>query len=108
MKNKQFAILVTITFLVGMIWLITDIIFNTKASISVTDKLQILLEPVNPTFNARVLEVIDKETLDRGAIIVTDALPAPVSSLGTPVQSSTPEPTLNPSIESSPSGRLDL
>ncbi len=64
MNNRQFTTVAIITFLVGMVWLAADIIFNTKASIPISPKLESLLEPVNPGFNARVLEVIDKEVLD--------------------------------------------
>jgi hypothetical protein len=108
MKNKQFAVIASITFFVGMVWLIADIIFNTKASIPISDKLQTLMEPVNPTFNARVLEIIERQTLDRSSITVTDAIPSPAPSLETPVPSSIPEPTPNQTRQSSPSGELNL
>ena len=105
MRNKQFAILVIITFFVGMVWLITDIIFNTKASVQISDKLQTLLDPVNPNFNGRVLEIIDKETLDRSSISVSDAAPIPSPSPdATPLP--TPETPLGPADEDSPSGEL--
>lgn len=98
MNNRQFVILVIITFFVGMVWLIADIIFNTKASIPISPKLQTLLEPVNPNFNERVLEIIGKETLSRNAISVSDAIPSPPPSLipsGTSVPESTPGGGLN-------------
>lgn len=65
MSGKQFATIVTITFIVGMLWLVFDIIFNTKPSIPVSPQLETLLKPINPNFNPRVLDVIDKEVLDR-------------------------------------------
>lgn len=64
MSGKQFAIIVSITFIVGMIWLISDIIFNTKPSIPLNPKLETILQGVNPNFNSRVLEMIDKEVID--------------------------------------------
>lgn len=95
MNSKQFATVVIITFIVGMIWLATDIIFNTKASIQISDKLQVLLEPVNPNFNARVLEIIDEETLSTNAVKTSD--PVPVSTAEpSPVSSPTPLPSLAP------------
>jgi hypothetical protein len=80
MNNKQFATLVSITFLVGMMWLIADIIFNTKASIPVSPKLQTLLEPLNPNFNPRVLEIIDKEVPEKAPITAAQPLPVEITS----------------------------
>lgn len=68
MSGKQFAIIVTITFIVGMVWLISDIIFNTKPSIPVSPKLETLLQPVNPNFNSRVLDIIDQEVIDPSSL----------------------------------------
>lgn len=75
MNSRQFAIVATITFLVGMVWLATDIIFRTKASIPISSKLQSLLEPVNPNFDLKVLERIDKETLDKSSVAVPESIP---------------------------------
>lgn len=44
-----------------MVWLVSDIIFNTKASIPISPNLQTLLEPINPNFNPRVLEIVNSE-----------------------------------------------
>lgn len=93
MNSKQFAIVATITFLVGMAWLFTDIIFRTKASIEISPKLQSLLEPVTPNFDSKVLDIIDEETLDKSTVTV----PAPVPSAASP----------NPDIESTPSAQLN-
>lgn len=60
MNQRQFALVLTITFFVGMVWLISDILFNTKASIPVSDKLESLLEPINPNFNPKVLKDIEE------------------------------------------------
>lgn len=103
MRNKQFLTLIIITFFVGMVWLIADIIFNTKASIPISDKLQTLLEPVNPNFNARVLEIIDKETLDQSLVPVSEV--APISSSTDPAFTGSP---LNQGTEGSPSGQPNL
>ena len=106
MTSKQIVTVIVITFFVGMIWLIADIIFNTKASVPISDKLQVLLEPVNPTFNARVLEKIDQETLDRGSITVTDAEIEPLPVPDAPVVPTVPDLTLTPGEESSSEGEL--
>lgn len=68
MNSRQFVTVVIITFIVGMIWLIADILFNTKASIEVNQELQSSLEPVNPNFNTRVLDMIGE---------VSESAPAP-------------------------------
>ena len=60
MNQRQFALVLTITFFVGIVWLVFDVLFNTKASIPVSDKLEFLLEPINPNFNPEVLKDIDK------------------------------------------------
>lgn len=97
MNNKQFAVVATITFLVGMVWLITDIIFKTKASIPISAKLESSLEEVNPNFDSKVLDIIDKETLDKLSVTV----PPPEASI-------TPEVSPNPSQEASPSAKVQI
>lgn len=119
MNSKQFMIVVVITFIVGMVWLVSDIIFNTKASIPISEKLQSSLEPINPTFNSRILEVIGSETMSTSEVAVNEptvlqapvdelviepaesptasAVPSPVSS-SIPAQSATPNPNLTPLI----------
>lgn len=59
MTGRQFATVLVITFIAGLVWLVSDIIFNTKPSIPISDKEQVLLEPINPTFSKRVLDLID-------------------------------------------------
>ena len=118
MNSKQFATIVVITFIVGMIWLGADIIFNTKASIPISDKLQVLLEPVIPNFNTRVLDLISKETLDTADIRVSDSAPVnaeELSAVATPNPAASPEasPVVSPSPQSSvktplPSGAQEL
>lgn len=77
MNSRQFAIVAAFTFFVGMVWLVADIIFNTKASVPISDKLQVLLEPVNPNFNTRVLDLINSETLDSSEVIIDEGTPVP-------------------------------
>ncbi len=98
MNIKQFVVIAVITFFVGMVWLVTDIIFNTKASIPVSPKLQTLLEDVNPNFNERVLEQIEEETIER------DIVPQSETTITQPE----PQPQTQPVIESSPSAQLTL
>ncbi len=106
MTGKQFATLVIITFIVGMVWLISDIIFNTKASVPVSEKLETLLSPVNPTFNQRLLDSIDKDVTETNLTTpaLRDAISAPVASTAPiPLSSSSPLPSLFPSPLISPS-----
>lgn len=77
MSNKQFAIISSITFFVGMVWLIADILFNTKASIPLNPKLESAIEEVNPNFNTDILDTISKETLGKNDITATESLPVP-------------------------------
>lgn len=120
MNSKQFLTVVIITFVVGMVWLIADILFNTKASIPISDKLQSSLEPITPTFNARVLEVIQNETLSsndikveegsapvlniaepevavEGNIPLASSSPSPTAS-ASPVSAASPSPSTNPNL----------
>lgn len=76
MNSKQFAIVATITFFVGMVWLISDVIFKTKASIPISAKLESLLEEVNPNFDSKVLKLIGEETLDQTSVIVPSPIPS--------------------------------
>lgn len=101
MSGRQFAVIVSITFFVGMVWLISDIIFNTKASIPVSPKLESLLTPVNPNFNSRVLDIIDKEVLNSNSIPASFATPAsptpnPVSGTSSPLPNPNTPAQLSP------------
>lgn len=78
MNSKQFAMVVGITFFVGMVWLVSDIIFNTKASIPISPKLETSLEPVNPNFNSRILDIIGTEVSEIGVDIPA---PTPTASV---------------------------
>lgn len=95
MNNKQFAIIFSITFFVGMIWLVADILFNTKASIPVSPKLEAAIEDVNPTFNTRVLDIINKETLGKNDITLTESPPVPETSTAPSAQGSESAQLLN-------------
>ena len=78
MSGKQFAVIVIITFIVGMIWLVSDIIFNTKASISVSPQLETALQPVSPNFESKTLEVIAREVSGEDLIETPQAPIAPI------------------------------
>lgn len=95
MNSRQFAIIAGITFFVGMVWLFADIIFNTKASIQISPKLQTLLEPVNPNFSSRVLEIVDKETLDTADITISEPTFSPEPSVVPIPTSPTPDTATN-------------
>lgn len=94
MSSKQFAAIVVITFIVGIIWLVSDIIFNTKASIPDNPQLNTLLEPINPNFNSRVLELI------AGEVPGTDTIP--VSRESTTVA----QPTVTGTQTATPGGQI--
>ena len=94
MTSKQFATIVAITFIVGIIWLVSDIIFNTKASIPDNPKLNTLLEPINPNFNPRILNLIGNEVSPQAPPL--NRLPGPSVLPETQVPASTQEGTLKP------------
>ncbi len=99
MSGKQFATILVITFIVGIIWLVSDILFNVKPSIPENPKLNTLLQPINPNFDPRVLQTIDEE------VVEPDSVPRP-STRATPIPAS-PSPTAlpvgSPRISPSPS-----
>ncbi len=109
-------IVAVITFVVGMVWIVSDIIFNTKASIPISEKLQSSLEPINPAFSSRILEVIKDETLSTNEITVNAPLTAPAVEtaptldLETPIPSATPLPSIAPlqSLQPSPTTNPNL
>lgn len=57
MNNRQFLIVISITFIVIIIWIIADIL-HTKPSIEVNPKLTTLLTPVDPNFDSKVISQI--------------------------------------------------
>lgn len=102
MTSRQFAIIAGITFVVGMVWLTMSIIFTTKASIPTSPELQTLLEPITPTFNSRVLDLINSETLDISEITITDPPPPSPSPEPTPTPSTVLEISPNPDEDDPP------
>lgn len=57
MNNRQFVIVVVITFIVIVIWIIADII-HTQPSVEINPKLTTLLTPINPNFDQKVVAQI--------------------------------------------------
>ena len=57
MSNKQFVLVIAVTFVVIIIWIIADII-HTKPSVEVNPKLQELIIPIDPNFDQKVLSQI--------------------------------------------------
>lgn len=97
MTGKQFATILMITFIVGIIWLVSDILFNTKPSVPVNPKLDSLLQPINPNFNPRVLEIIRNEVPDTASIPEPTPVTTPKpSSVTSPVPSRSTSPILTP------------
>lgn len=108
MNSKQFVFVLVITFVAGMVWLVSDVIFNTKASIPIGEKLQSSLEPINPTFSERVLEIINGETLSTNEITVNSPIAAPVPETETAVDtlvSPLPSPVSSPATTPVPSAQ---
>jgi len=61
MNNKQFLIVISITFIVIIIWIIADIL-HTKPSVEVNPKLSTLLAPIDPNFDPKVISQIKEIT----------------------------------------------
>lgn len=58
MGKKEFIVILSITFIVIVIWIITDIL-HTKSSVPVNTDLNKTLEPVNPSFDTETLKMIE-------------------------------------------------
>ena len=63
MTKKEFIIVLVITFIATMVWVISDIIFNTKPSVIIDAKLQSSLEDISPSFDNKILDQISKLSL---------------------------------------------
>jgi hypothetical protein len=61
MNNRQFLIVIIVTFVIIIIWIIADII-HTRPSIEVNPKLSTLLSPLNPNFDSKVIDQIKEVT----------------------------------------------
>lgn len=57
MSQKEFIVVITITFFVIMFWIISDII-HSKTALDIDPRAQSLTEPLNPTFDADTLKLI--------------------------------------------------
>lgn len=66
MTNRQFVVVIIITFIVIVIWIVADIL-HTKPSVEVNPKLTTLLTPINPNFDPKVISQI-KEVIPVGDI----------------------------------------
>lgn len=82
MSNRQFVIVVIITFIVIVIWMVADI-WHTKPSVEVNPKMATLLTPIDPTFDQKIISQI-KEVTPIGDLEVNFTAPL------VPGQSSTP------------------
>jgi hypothetical protein len=61
MNNKQFLIIIVVTFIVIIIWIITDIV-HTRPSVEINPKLSTLLSPLNPSFDPKIIDQIKEVT----------------------------------------------
>lgn len=57
MTRKEWLIITIITFITIVAWVIFDIIHKTK-QVEIPQKLQQLIEPINPHLNTAILEKI--------------------------------------------------
>ncbi len=73
MNRKEFIITLVATFIVVMIWIIADIL-HTRTSVPTSSNLNLLIEPLNPTFDQQTLEKIKQRSNFR------QALPVPATS----------------------------
>ncbi len=99
MKKKEIAVLITLTFIVIVIWIIAEIV-HTKPSVPIEADIQKLLEPVEPTFDQEIIDQIKKMPTPPKTII---NLPPPSA---TPIPSTTSTP-VTPSPSPAASGQLN-
>jgi hypothetical protein len=92
MSKKELVIILIITFIVIIIWVVSDI-FHSKPSVPLDPKLETILEPVDPNF--------DQETLAKLKNISLKS-PPPISTKPNPTPTPLPRPSSSP-IESSSS-----
>ena len=57
MNRKEFVVVLVLTFIVIIIWIITDII-HTRPSVEVDPKVQNIIEPISPDFDQETLKQI--------------------------------------------------
>lgn len=93
--NKGWLIILIFTFIVFLSWLIFDI-YHARPSTPITDKLQAALEPLNPTFDQRIITQI--QSIQSTTPIATprpSPLPSPQPSLSpTPISTVSAQPTI--------------
>lgn len=55
MTKKEWLVAAVLTFITISAWVIFDIL-HTRASVTISPKLQEIIEPINPQFNTKNLE----------------------------------------------------
>lgn len=100
MSNKQFVVVIVITFIVVVFWIIADIL-HTRPSVAVNPKLQTLLTPISPNFDQKVLTQIKDEV--KSVDEINPAFQPPATPTPTPVPSQIPLP---PPLPATPGGAL--
>lgn len=102
MNKKEFVIILTFTFIVVMIWIASEVI-HARPSPPVNEKIKILIDPIDPNFDATTLSKIKEfKNSQQPLNIVPAASPIPSSpSLNPPIPSPTPTPI--PTITPTPS-----
>lgn len=85
MSNRQFVIIVIITFVVVAIWIVADIL-HTKPSVPVNPKLNSLLTPISPNFDQKVISQI------KDVIPMDEMQPEIITPSPTPIATPPPVP----------------
>ncbi len=100
MNRREFFIILSITFFVFILWIVSDII-HTKPSIPQDPKLPQVLEPVRPEFDTEALDLIKNISL---TIASPQPLPTPSPSptITPPINTATPPPATQSSTLSTP------
>lgn len=75
MIKKDWIVVLVITFIVFMIWLLSDL-YHTRPGVEITPKLQEALDPLNPTLDPQTLEKIKQlEVIDTTQVAGQITLP---------------------------------
>lgn len=64
MRQKEFIIVLGITLLVVIGWVIFDII-HSKSSVQLDPKVQNIIEPLNPSFDTKLIEEIQSSEKEK-------------------------------------------
>jgi hypothetical protein len=114
MIKKNWFIVLVITIIVAVIWILTDVVL-TKPSVGVDPEITQLITDINPTFDQKIVDKINKvfvpPALDNQTKLIPSPSPSPLSlpspSPNTATSSAIP-PILIPIATNSASGRIEF